>query len=892
MVTQCRILCLAFISAVAALDVAGWDAEALKFNDAASTGESMRHWDFSYDGFKDHWSRDAWRWNAARGLFLQSQQTAEGALWAMEEEIGNQLMLEELWVQQGFLDELMKGEFTQLERPSPEAMAAAPAGNLLLAVTDQDDVGRDLVSKLPEAWQFRRNRAFFLKGSAGTLFVLACHTADELTRLQSIVTYTVALVKENDFHRGLAGVSTNYLMITPGVGHNPFDLVAMARKLGCDWMMVSGYNDWMMPEPVRRALSEVGDPFVFVSGQTLAGGAMFGIDRYPDIQNNTLDQCLDWAEEKGGYYFASLSAAGDEHADRYKGYLIGGRDDQARLDELDVPFLAATGDIYREAPTTMLVLLPKSTPLTQQSLFDAILAKQAVAVYPEGVVVGPRTLRHAIQFLLLEGTGLSNRVGGDVQVEAAIDGGTLSVALRNAGTQAQIATLAFQTGQGLRFREGASTHSTAATLQPDEEMTISIPLEFTPAAGGHNNLVSVTVEAQSGADAAITPRALAWTKTPPTITFNTLRYDAPGTVTYPVSLWNGSDNGSVPMTFVVSRKDTGEEVHSTERVVAATPWRETRQEITFDVASGDYVIEASALGATTVGQLAVREAPGEVSVHEEDLDGDGAPEVIMENETVRVAVLMEGGRVIQYILKATGENIFFQLWPKTPPLHGTVGGNRPFYPYGGLEEFIGYPYIGGHIVYQYEILQPSGSRGRVRVWANIHGSRISKIYTLYAGGPVLEASYAFSEMTRSIDTLGINPLFELGPSTGPEDHYYFPEGEDLVETRPELERYYGRATFPREGWAAGQDPDAGVSLVIGYPVNDAVYLHLWNNHPDNTPTPYYYTEIQPWLQLHHGTTTYFSYYVLGGTTDWKVLLDTFRGAGLVAERINPEPWDY
>jgi hypothetical protein len=375
------------------------------------------------------------------------------------------------------------------------------------------------------------------------------------------------------------------------------------------------------------------------------------------------------------------------------------------------------------------------------------------------------------------------------------------------------------------------------------------------------------------------------------VSFHTLRYDVPGPISYPISLWNCSNATSIDLAFVVKKKDSGEEVHRTERQVAAMPWQETREYVEATLPAGDYIVEASALGVTTTGQLALREAPGEVKVQEEDLDGDGIPEVIMENDRVRVAVLKEGGRVIEYILKETGENIFFKLWPKTPPLHGTPGDTRSFYPFGGLEEFIGYPYIGGHIQYHHEIVQASGNRARVRVWANMHGSKIGKVYTLYAGGPVLEAAYEFQGMTPSIATFGINPLFELGPSTGPEDHYYFPE-DSLVETRPELARYYGRACFPREGWAAGSDPEARTSLVIGYPVNDAVYLHLWNNHPDNTPTPYYYTELQPWIQFDHGTTTYFTYYVLGGTEEWTQLLETFRSSGLVTSRVNSEPWSY
>lgn len=845
----------------------------------------------SFEGYKNYWSRDAWQWNSARGLFLQSQQSTEASLWAMEEEIGRQFMLEELWVQPGFLNALLARDFTTLERPAAEAVSAA-AGDLLIAVTDQDALGADLIARLPEDKQFRRNRAFYLEDTNGRVFVLASHSAEELARLKALVLDTLAVLKQYDFHRGLAGVTTNHLMITPGAQHNPFELISLARDMGCDWIMVNGYNDWMLASPVNRALKEVQDPFVFVSGQNVTDGAMYGLERYPDVQDNTVEQCLDWAKEKGGHYFANLAAADGPNASRFQGYLLSGPGDQERIEKLDAPFLARAGDIYREAPPTMVVFLDQGVPISQESLLAAIESKRAVAIYPEGVVVGPKALRTAVQLLLLESKVLSERIQGPVGVDAKFKNGALTVSVTNRTAEPLTGALTLLPGAGLKPVAGS---------EPDEKVMHMIPgqttrvmseyLTFTPLSSGRNNLVGIHGTVNAPGAAPVPFHALASIKIPRVVSFHTLRYDVPGLVTYPLSLWNSSNTAEVDLTFVIKKKDSNEEVHRTERKIAAAPWQETRDTVAFTLPAGDYIVEAIALGVTTTGQLALREAPGEVSVHEEDLDGDGIPEVIMENDAVRVSVLKEGGRVVEYILKETGENLFFKLWPKTPPLHGTPGDTRSFYPFGGLEEFIGYPYIGGHIQYHHEVVQATGNRARVKVWANMHGSKISKIYTLYGGGPVLEAAYEFQDMTPTIATFGINPLFELGPSTGPEDHYYFPE-DTLVETRPELARYYGRACFPKEGWAAGSDPEARTSLVIGYPVNDAVYLHLWNNHPNNTPTPYYYTELQPWIQFDHGTTTYFTYYVLGGTEDWKSVLDTFRGSGLVTTRTRSEPWDY
>ena len=366
--------------------------------------------------------------------------------------------------------------------------------------------------------------------------------------------------------------------------------------------------------------------------------------------------------------------------------------------------------------------------------------------------------------------------------------------------------------------------------------------------------------------------------------------EAPGEFAYPMTIWNVSDRDEVSVDLAVSKAGADTAVITTRKTVRVAPGKPACIEVGLNLEPGDYIVKATALGVVTQGTIAVRAQPGAAEAREEDINGDGIPEIVMENDSVRAVVLLHGGRVIEYTLKSRDENLLFKLWPEKPPMDGKPGGTRQFYPYGGLEEFIGYPYIGGHIVYKHEILSASGPYARVKVWANIHGSKIAKVYTLYGGGPVLEARYALDDMTPSLNVIGINPLIQIGPSTGPEDQYIFPESE-RVETRPELERYYGRALYPCEGWAAGYDTEMDMALVVGYPVDEALYVHLWNNHPNNKPTPYYYTEIQPWLELNHGTTTYYSYYLFGRDGSWKSALDEFRALGLVTKTDKTWPWD-
>ncbi|NLP10018.1 hypothetical protein GX408_06420 [bacterium] len=328
---------------------------------------------------------------------------------------------------------------------------------------------------------------------------------------------------------------------------------------------------------------------------------------------------------------------------------------------------------------------------------------------------------------------------------------------------------------------------------------------------------------------------------------------------------------------------TGRRVHAETLVEDLRPWRKKIVRRILDLPQGDYAAVVSASGDTVRGQIAIRRFKGSATVHEEDLNQDGVPEIVLENQKVKATILLTGGRIIEYIIKSRNENLLFKLWPQTPPWHGEPRGALAFYPYGGLEEFIGYPYIAGHINYQYKIVRANGNFVRVELWANVHGSKIAKTITLPAEGQVLEVRYSFDEMDPSLHVIGINPLIEIGPSTGPEDVYIFPE-KTLVSRRPVLDRYYGAACFLEQGWAVGYDTQMDVSLLIGYPVNDAIYLHMWNNHPDNTPTPYYYTELQPWLAIKPLTTTYFSYYLLGHDGDWSTALEAFTKLGLLTKK--------
>jgi len=248
----------------------------------------------SFSGYTNHWDRYAWKWSSYGGLFLSSQQEIESKIWKMEMDIGNQLLLDELWIHKGFVDKLAKTNPIVLRSPSKEGLDRALAqGDVLLLAVDRDLVMGEILAKLPEELQSRRNRAFYLQHGQRTLYVIASQTREEVERLFNQIKNAEGIINGYSLHKGLAGVHTNYLVITTEARHNPFALINKALQIGCSWIMVSGYSDWMIPESVNKSLERIHFPFTFLPGQYGTGGVMYGMKLYPHVQDNTIEQCLD-----------------------------------------------------------------------------------------------------------------------------------------------------------------------------------------------------------------------------------------------------------------------------------------------------------------------------------------------------------------------------------------------------------------------------------------------------------------------------------------------------------------------------------------------------------------------------------------------------------------------
>lgn len=845
---------------------------------------------FDFKGYTEHWDKYSWKWYSYNGLFEESQPDMDSELAGMEMNIGNQLILEELWIQKGFVNKLSKSKPVILKAQTSDIKlltSSLEKGDVILTGLKRDTLIKQLIAKLPQDIQYRRTLAFTLNSqqtpnsklqTANSLFVIASETQSEADRLKGYIDETINIIGQYKISKGWAGIRSHYLLITQHV-HNPFNLINRALQTGCSWITLSGYNDYMLPEPTNKALTEIGLPFTFLPGQYGTGGIMYGSNTFPDVQDNTQQQCLDWMKKNNSYFFGYLSAMKKDEAKQYTGYIVGSSADWAKLDSLKAPYITDAGSLDTQIPSSMILFMNKDEKLDQASVFSAVLERRSVAMFPKADFAGQSKFKNALRILLLDREYLENNFVQPVSVDCSSDKGRFIVRLENHSEQNITAKLKFLSPSSVIIGDNLKETTLALASEEKKELVYNINLTSDACSKELPLGVMLTNNVYKQPLYSVT-----CVDVPGAVELNPLMIDVPGKIDYPVTVWNYSKNENIQLTLQVKNLK-GNAVFNETKNISIPNWQNKTLSFSVSLKQGDYVATVSALGLSQEGQIAIRSQKDAASTHLEDLNNDGIPEIVLENSKIRATIVLFGGRVIEYILKKNNDNLLFKLWPTKAIWDEKPEGRRAFYPYGGLEEFIGYPTIEGHIVFNYKILKDKGDYVRVKVWANIHGSKIEKLITLYGNTELLEVRYAFSDMDENIRIIGINPLIRIGKTTGPEDTYYFPDVNGKIEVRhPVLDRYYGNTFHLKEGWAAGHDSIANLSLLVGYPVNDAKVFHLWNNHPNNPPTPYFYTELQPWLLIKHGTTTYFSYYLMGREGKYQPILNDFRNSGLITTK--------
>ncbi len=862
--------------------------DGFKYNGSFNPDENAVTTHFQFNGYTNYWHDIRHDWISYGNLFKMAIPDVDYTIAQSKVDIADDMKIPGLWVQEGFMDGIMAGQFNKLDEPSMQKLnESAAGGNLLVLVDIESEAGKMLTGKLPkeDPWKaklkshqfnakdFTEVKAFVLENGNKKIFVVASKSKELRDKVADLIESTRDLIGKYDLRRGWFGAETLLKSVTCTAGH-PLEVIGKGMNEGNSWFTFSGYMDFLMQKELDEWLSKVKYPVVADVGF----GQIYGCKNYDGLQVQSMFTTESWvkyAHEKEGYAFRMVyDTAAD--AFHYDGYMAG-EGNKEQIDNENVPFVTTTGTLDGDAVPCMVLFTPRGEQFSKELMWKAIMDRREVGVLGDGKMMGPALYRNALELLLLDRIYLEEYFGDRVSLEATTTDYQLNVTIAN-----------------------TYSHPVSGTMElvPAPELKISGPLTIQ---------VSLPANTTKTLQFAITPQASAMRKTNPiavnfkwatsrkstlaildlprAISVQQLLYGNTPKVTYPVTIHNFTGKASFPVKVEVLDKNNPKKVvyTSTQTCTAATA---TFGNMSFDleVPPGSYNVKVSALGLENISQLGVGAATGKCYLYEVDLNSDGIPEYRLENDSVQITLLTTGARIIEYIVKSRKDNVLFKLWPEKPSDDKRVFRKRGYYPYGGFEDFLGQGSMETHKVYNAEVLKKDGDYVRVRMTADYFGNKIEKVFTLYGNSPLVEVRFALTFKNPEANVLGPQPILELGERHWTEDVFTVPEKDGTHEYRMKPEKYYGRAFFMKEGWYSGYDTKQDITFVGAFPVTEPLFLHMWMNHPSNSEAHYYYVEFQPWTPIYQKTTMYFTYYLWGAGGPWQNGLKELRDRNLITEQ--------
>ena len=805
--------------------------------------------DVQFNGYTNHWHDTYDAWYRYGNLFKISIPDLEKNILQSKVDIAEDMGVPGLMLQEGFMNHLYSQTYSTLSNPSITKLESTLSKeNALIFVDPKSDVGIKVLEKIinktvfPEiikshqynAKSLIRADAFYLENGNRKLFVVSSSDNTTREKIKSLIASTKDIIDKYDLHKGWFGAETLLKSVTCTDGH-PLEVIGKGMNEGNSWFVFNGYMDFLAKQELQDWVKQVNLPVVTDVGF----GQIFG--------------CKDY----DGYF---ANEGNKEH-----------------IDKENVPFVLKTGNLSGNALSSMVLFLEKNQPLTNESMWTAILDRREVGVMEKGKMLGPANYRNALQLLLLDKQYLEEYFGDRINLEAKVNGYDLQVTITNKYDQAVAGNLNLTLPPTLTTTDKIPT---TLNLPPNGSRTLHFSLS--PSAESMDNSNPIAVQYNWNGKKKST---LAMLDLPQAISVHRLLYAHAPEVNFPVTIHNFSKKSSFPVKVQVMDLDNKNKVVFSTSQTCETPMS-TFKDMSFNlkVAPGNYVVNISALGINYNSQLGVGKAEGKPYLYTQDLDSDGINEYRLENDSVQITLLATGARVIEYIVKSRNDNVLFKLWPKK-----AIDDKRPFrkrgyYPYGGFEDFLGQGSMETHQVYETEVVQKEGDFVRVRMWTDYFGNRLEKTFTLYGNSPLLEVRFALTFKNPEANVLGPQPILELGQRHWTEDVFTIPEMDGIKEYRMKPEKYFGRLFFLKEGWNAGYDTKEDITFVGAFPVDQPLFLHMWMNHPRNGDAHHYYTEFQPWTPIYQKSTMYFTYYLWGAGGPWENGVKDLREKNLITTK--------
>ena len=123
-------------------------------------------------------------------------------------DIADDMKIPGLSVQEGFMNDLLKGQYSVLDQPSLQVLAnAAASSNVLVLVDPETETGKKLAGKLPanDMWKetlkshqfnakdFTEVNAFYLENGTRRIFVISSKSNELRTSLSDLISRTKSI---------------------------------------------------------------------------------------------------------------------------------------------------------------------------------------------------------------------------------------------------------------------------------------------------------------------------------------------------------------------------------------------------------------------------------------------------------------------------------------------------------------------------------------------------------------------------------------------------------------------------------------------------------------------------------------------------------------------------
>jgi hypothetical protein len=537
---------------------------------------------------------------------------------------------------------------------------------------DYFDWVNDLKSFQYNDVDLQKVKAFILTGKGRIILVISSPLEEQSKKLLKIMENTRKLLSEYNMYKGWFGASTLLKSVTCAPGH-PLEVIGRGMNEGVSWFIFDGYMDFLAKNEIENWVKEVQLPVVANVGFS----PIYGCSDYNGLQvqdMSTKQAWIDYAHGKGGYAFRPVyDPASDDFV--FDGYIVN-EGNKEQIDNENVPFINRTGMLSDNLIPSMMLFIEKAKPLSNESIWDAILSRREVAVLEQAQMMGPELYRNALELLYLDNEYLTDYFQDKIDVTTEMDGYNLKVNIRNYHSMMVKGSLNIVASPAIQIER----YNQEVELNANESKQVIIPLNLSKDAMGKTNPIAVHFKMSDK-----TKSTMNMLDMPPAISVNQLLYGNAPKVNYPVTVHNFTNKADFPVKLEVYKTGSNQKPAFTQTKTFKTD-RGTFQQQNFELElpAGSYDVVVAALDCTSKSQLGVGESSGKCYAYEVDLNSDGINEYRLQNDSVQITLLRTGARVIEYIVKSRNDNVLFKAWPEK-----TYNDKRPFrkrgyYPFGGF----------------------------------------------------------------------------------------------------------------------------------------------------------------------------------------------------------------